>query len=321
MNLAKNMCKVSVIVPNYNHAPFLEQRLDSILNQTHRDYELIILDDCSTDGSRDIIRDYQARFPFIRTYLNDRNSGSPCKQWDKGVLMAEGQYIWIAESDDFASPEFLEKMTPVLEKNRNIGLVCCDFARVDIRGQDVSSRSAWSSGTGERWRSDYINSGREEIAECLCTCNTIPNVSGVLFRKTSYIDAGLADAGMKYCGDWFFYLRLLLGSDIAYVADQLNFFRYHDGSTCNRYYIDPNYLQEVMEVYDFIIKNISLPSLSVRKIRYQISRHFCVSLKNYRLPEKSIRQKMMEIAPYFELYAINIIAMHMIKKFRNRFSK
>jgi len=88
---------VSVIVPNYNHAEFLKQRIESILNQTYTDFELIMLDDFSTDNSSEIIDDFTARFLNIRSYYNKDNSGSPFAQWDLGVNLAKGEFIWIAE--------------------------------------------------------------------------------------------------------------------------------------------------------------------------------------------------------------------------------
>lgn len=120
------MATVSVIVPNYNHAPYLLQRLDSIIGQTLQDFELVVLDDCSTDGSRAIIDEYSARSPEIRRYYNSANSESAFKQWDYGVGRARGEYIWIAESDDFAEPIFLERTVPVLMHNARIGLIHCN---------------------------------------------------------------------------------------------------------------------------------------------------------------------------------------------------
>ena len=118
------MPNVSVIVPNYNHARFLRQRLDSILAQSFQDFELILLDDCSTDDSRTILKEY-ARGPRVRLELNEANSGSPFKQWNKGVRLAQGRYVWIAESDDYADTRFLERMVPVLEEHPIVQFVFC----------------------------------------------------------------------------------------------------------------------------------------------------------------------------------------------------
>ena len=78
------MPRVSVIVPNYNHARFLPKRIESILNQTFQDFELILLDDCSTDDSRSILSSY-ASDPRVTIEFNKVNSGSTFKQWNKGV--------------------------------------------------------------------------------------------------------------------------------------------------------------------------------------------------------------------------------------------
>ena len=98
--------KVSVIIPNYRHALYLKERIDSVLEQTYRDFEVIILDDCSPDDSREIIETYRTREKIAHIVYNERNSGSTFMQWQKGFDLAQGEYIWIAESDDFADPGF-----------------------------------------------------------------------------------------------------------------------------------------------------------------------------------------------------------------------
>ncbi len=103
--------KISAIVPNYNHGKYLRERLDSILNQTYDNFELLLLDDCSSDDSRTIIEEYQKRHPAkIKVFLNQENSGSVFKQWGKGLSHAEGNLIWICESDDSCEPDFLETL-------------------------------------------------------------------------------------------------------------------------------------------------------------------------------------------------------------------
>ena len=124
-----DMLLVSVIIPNYNHAPYLKQRIDSVLAQTFQDFEVIILDDCSKDNSREIIKEYQ-HDPRVRLAFNENNSGCVFKQWNKGLKMAGGKYIWIAESDDYSAPTFLETMVGRLEADPKVGLAFCDSFRV-----------------------------------------------------------------------------------------------------------------------------------------------------------------------------------------------
>src|SRR4028118_950123 len=108
------MPEVSVIVPNFNHAPFLKQRFDSILGQDYENLELIILDDCSVDNNREIIDQYRNHPKVTEVVYNDFNSGSTFRQWKKGLELAKGKWIWIAESDDYANPGFLSACISLL---------------------------------------------------------------------------------------------------------------------------------------------------------------------------------------------------------------
>jgi glycosyltransferase involved in cell wall biosynthesis len=253
------MPEISVIVPNYNHAKYLNQRIDSILNQTFRDFEIIILDDNSDDNSREIIDEYLKRYTHIRYYYNECNSGSTFKQWDFGVKKSTGDFIWIAESDDYADPCFLERSEKILSENPSLGMVYCDSKVID----ELNNNEYIISGKKkvlhkEKWSADYINGGKEEIAGCLFWQNTINNASAVLFRKSKYIEAGCADHSMKYCGDWFLYIRMLLISDIAYISTPLNILRLHAGSSFHEYYKKSTFLSEVIRVYDYISSHINL---------------------------------------------------------------
>ena len=98
---------VSVIIPNFNHAPYLEQRLESVFNQTYQNFEVIILDDHSTDNSMEIIMRYKDNPHVSHIIENDINSGKVFKQWNKGFHLAKGELIWIAESDDFCELNML----------------------------------------------------------------------------------------------------------------------------------------------------------------------------------------------------------------------
>jgi glycosyltransferase involved in cell wall biosynthesis len=250
---------ISVIVPNYNHSKYLKQRIDSILNQTCQDFELIILDDCSSDNSRAIIDEYVAGFSKITSYYNTFNSGSAFKQWDLGVQKAKGKFIWIAESDDSAEPDFLEKASAILTNNENVGLVYCNSKIIDEKRNTEYLVSDLKRNFHEtKWLNDYLNIGINEISDYLYLHNTINNVSGVLFRKNKYIDAGFADHSMKYCGDWYLYIRILLISDIAYLSNPLNILRFHAGSSMHDYFRKSTYLSEVLRIHLFIDSQIKL---------------------------------------------------------------
>ena len=108
------MKKVSVIMPNYNHAPYLKQRMDSILAQDYPEFEIIMLDDASTDESVSILSAY-ARHPKVKAFLrSETNSANPFVQWQRGLKEATGDYVWIAESDDVAEPTLLSRLVVAL---------------------------------------------------------------------------------------------------------------------------------------------------------------------------------------------------------------
>jgi glycosyltransferase involved in cell wall biosynthesis len=218
---------VSIIVPSYNHARFLPQRLESIREQTFQDFELIVLDDASTDNSVSILEDYAQRIP-MRLVVNQENSGSPFLQWQKGVSLARGKYIWIAESDDEAKPGFLGALVTKLEANPSVGLAFSQSLIVDGSGKD---RGTWVQNTDwidrDHWRHDYVGSGREECGKYLLWANTIPNASAVVLRRDVFERQIRRLPRMRLCGDWLAWARVLAVSDIAFVAEPLNYHREH----------------------------------------------------------------------------------------------
>ena len=158
--------QVSVVIPNYNHAPYLPQRIESVLNQTFRDFEVIILDDKSTDGSVEIIRRYSGDPRVVEIIVNEENSGSPFSQWKRGVEKAKGEWVWFAESDDYAEPDFLERMLSAVAGD-NVGLIYCDsMVEGDDKGQaeNFSTRKNQRFGT-DRWSRSHENNGVEEIGD------------------------------------------------------------------------------------------------------------------------------------------------------------
>jgi glycosyltransferase involved in cell wall biosynthesis len=222
--------KVSVIVPNYNHARYLRVRLDSILRQTFTDYEIIILDDASTDESKTVIAPY-LKNPRISFHPNAKNSGTPFAQWNLGVRLARGEFVWIAESDDIAQPEFLEKLVPLLAENPKVGIAYCQSLRIGPDNEPLGTLEDWTTDLdASRWKSGYVNAGRDECRQYLLWKNILPNASAVLFRKATFLQAGGAPEHMRLCGDWLNWVRMLLIGDIAYTPALLNRYRKHSSS-------------------------------------------------------------------------------------------
>lgn len=265
------MPKVSVIVPNYNHARFLEQRIDSILQQTYQDFELILLDDASTDQSCEILQTYLGD-PRVKAEFNQTNSGSPFKQWNKGLQLAQGKYIWIAESDDYAHPTLLEKLVHVLEQHPTVGLVYSQSWEVDERNTILSTRHYWTNDLDpQRWQQDFINSGAEECRNYLIFKNTIPNASAVLFRSSLYQHSQIDNESFRLAGDWFAWVKLLAHCDIGFVREPLNYYRTHAHTARQKTWRTTAALEERLCVAEYIQNTIGLAAPTAEQVSLSLA--------------------------------------------------
>ncbi len=246
---------VSVILPNYNHAPFLEQRIETILNQTFQDFELIILDDCSTDNSKEIIERYR-NHPMVREIIyNQENSGSTFKQWHKGIARATGDWIWIAESDDYCDLNFLDVLSKQLKKDNEISLVYCKSVMINDLGDELNGLNDWYQEfpDSNRWESGYVNEGLVEIRSYLSLKNTIPNASAVIFKKMDLGNTGGILSTFKLSGDWIFWIIAISGKKIAYSVDTQNYFRNHSRTVRNKYDSREEIFLEKLIIYKFLL--------------------------------------------------------------------
>ena len=228
--------KVSVIIPNYNYENFIIERIDSILMQTYPIYELIILDDYSTDNSIKVIEEKiktipsQIKVTFVK---NEKNSGCVFKQWKKGFELATGDYIWIAEADDSAENNFVEEVMKGFD-DKNVVLSYCESARIDENNLLIREKSDDlydMCRTGE-WKANYTKDGKDEIIEHLSVTNTILNVSSVMWKKKDYTDIFEKAAEFKVAGDWYIYYNVLKNGKIAWNSKPLNYYRKHSKSVC-----------------------------------------------------------------------------------------
>ena len=221
------MPTVSVIVPNYCHAPYLEQRIESILQQTFQDFELILLDDCSTDGSREILERYRNHPKVSGIFYNERNSGSPFKQWKKGLSKATGDYVWIAESDDFSSPCFLERCVRILDTRPDCSIVFTSSYIVDSHSRTIREEAPVKYPKHKQIRFG----SRFFLYRFLCPRNTIYNAGMALVRRSA-LPAGDNYTQYRYCGDWLFWIQIVSGGgNVVYLAEPLNYYRVHDSNT------------------------------------------------------------------------------------------
>lgn len=258
------MTKVTVIIPNYNHSKYLEQRIESVINQTFRNFEILILDDCSTDNSKEIIEKYRQNAQVNKIVYNEINSGSTFSQWQKGISLCNSEYIWIAESDDFAHKEFLKTTIDILDVDNSIGLAYCDAETVDENGISKNlKRSDARNQIKLKWTTSYIIDGLKEIHENLgCWCS-INNASAVLFRRSAIINYINLNK-FRFAGDWFIYVGIALQYKIAYIHQPLSFYREHTVNASKNAFIKNALFVEHFKIHSFIYNRLT----SVARAKY-----------------------------------------------------
>lgn len=229
--MINNNVFVSVIVPNYNHARFLRKRIDSILNQTYQNFELIILDDNSNDDSVSVIEEYRSCSSISHIVYNNINSGSTFKQWEKGLSLAKGDWIWIAESDDMCSSLFLQDLTTVISLDQNLSFVYCKTMLIDEYDNNKGIHNWGEEIDLNHWKQNFTVDGSSEMQKYLWQRNFIPNASAVLFNKYKALSVINSITSLKYSGDWFFWALMMKNSKISYCATTLNYFRRYSEAT------------------------------------------------------------------------------------------
>jgi glycosyltransferase involved in cell wall biosynthesis len=232
------MAKVSIILPSYNHEKFLKKRLDSILNQTLSNWELIIIDDCSTDSSINILNKFviQNNDRVTQFIINNYNSGSGYNSWKKGIKLAKSEYIWIAETDDYSSPEFLEEQIKILDNNKNVNLSFSASNYIDEKGDFLYN-------TDRRTHDLNVQEGYYGIFNFSHFTDKMPlntyitNGSCVVFRRPkNELPENIFI--YKQMSDQFLWTHLLQNGNFAFLNKKLNYFRRHETSTTQKNVMD-----------------------------------------------------------------------------------
>lgn len=269
-----NQVKVSVVVPNYNYSKFLIRRLYSILSQTEKIYELIILDDKSTDDSRELIdKVYNSlkQYVNIKKVYNEENSGTPFKQWAKGMSLASGDYIWIAEADDYCDKHMLNSLVGKVKEDSEIYIAYVDTAFTDKNG-NITLKSIKPEidimKTGH-WDRDYVNNGLNEIENFTFLNNTIANVSSCIIKNVDYTDVYDEIGKYRQAGDWVFYINVMAKGKVAYIDKIMNYYRVHDAQVTTQMKKE-KHLVEIQEIYKYITNKFGTNKFQEEKRKERI---------------------------------------------------
>lgn len=212
------MPKVSIIIPAYNSALFIKRALDSVLGQTWGDWELLVIDDCSTDGTADIVASYAQKDARIRLLHTEKNSGAPALPKNIGVENARGEYVAFLDHDDEWLPTKLEKQLQVFadSKDERLGLVSCGANLINNKGKRFSVYNPALTKVG--------------FPEILLR-NPVYSNSSVLMKKEVIENVGERDVKMKYSEDWDMWIRVCENNYNMYFIDEPLFnYYFHDSN-------------------------------------------------------------------------------------------
>jgi glycosyltransferase involved in cell wall biosynthesis len=270
MHLAvPDVAAVSVAVPNYNYARYMNDRLGSIFGQSHPVDEVLVLDDCSTDDSATVISTVAAEWNReIRYIPNEANSGSVFAQWRKAAELSSGEFLWIAEADDLSEPDFLTRTLALMRDDPSVQLAFSDSRTVHVDGtpQWPSYKPYYATIEAGALTRTEIFEGATFVRRFLSVKNLILNVSATVWRRDALLRAlDRCEPDLKtfrMAGDWRLYLEALAlpGARIAYEARTLNVHRRHADSVTHALEADIH-VAEIARCHAFAQRSFELPEI------------------------------------------------------------
>ena len=261
---------VSVIIPNYNHGKYLRERIDSVLAQEFQDFELIILDDKSTDDSLTVINEYQSCPRVTHIIANEENTGNTFVQWERGINLAQGSLIWVAESDDVAAPQLLGTLVAALQAHPQAVVAYCHSQMIDSNGEpmEMTWHPDGSSGKTEVYDGMHFN------RQCMLVQNHIYNASMVLFRKSVFPQIPDDYKKYRYCGDWLFWVYVCTHGQVVEVCQPLNLYRQHHNKVTNHSFVNGGMWRDIGGIMRQYVQLFHLNSVEQRCLRGRWTKRF-----------------------------------------------
>ena len=209
--------KVSVCIPTHNRSRYLRQAIESVLRQTFGDYEVLVVDNASSDDTASVVSAFKDE--RVRYYRNERTVGM-VRNWNRCLEFTRGECIALLHDDDFWLAQYLERAVGVMDRHGSVGLVYSAAVVVDQEGNARRMHRHWDT--------DQVVSGHSAFKELIggnrVLCPT------ALVRRRCFDTVGVFDEGVECGADWEMWLRICLYYDVAYVAEPLACYRTQHGS-------------------------------------------------------------------------------------------
>jgi glycosyltransferase involved in cell wall biosynthesis len=214
---------VSIAIPTYNGATHLRQSIESVLGQTFKDFELLIIDDVSTDETWPIVQEYGRLDRRVRTSRNSTRLGL-VGNFNRCIDLANGRYICVWHQDDVMMPQNVERKVALLKANPRVGFVHSNILMIDEEGKVLSEH--WERDTCR----DYIMSGQEFFLKMIQPGKNYVCCPAVVARRECYQELGCFRSELYFACDWEMWMRISLYYDVGCLGEPLMQFRRHKGS-------------------------------------------------------------------------------------------
>ena len=276
---------ISVVVPVYNVEQYLRQCVDSVLGQTFRDFELILIDDGSTDGSGVICDQYASQDARVKV-IRQRNGGVASAR-NAGLDVASGEYAFFVDSDDYLHEKTLETLLQALIAN-DADVAFCDFRKIDARGKIIANLAATAPADG-----DAVFTSEAAVEKLAGENAFIWNVVWNKLYKAELLK-GLRFPLVKMCEDDFFtYKTILASAKLAFVSQKLYFYRQNPQSLTQgnaRQFVGLFALEGKLAQTSYFEKRRLLEAFEIAtRSCFNI---FCANLVGYRPDDPEIRRRI-----------------------------
>jgi glycosyltransferase involved in cell wall biosynthesis len=315
--------RVSIIVPNYNHAAYLDTRLDSVLDQSYDDFEVLLLDDVSSDGSRALL-ERRAEHPKVTHLILNQERAGTFAQWRRALELARGEYVWIAESDDVAELSFLERLVPILDAHPRVGLAYCQSWVIDAAGDVLFDNKRWTDDVDpDLFRASFQMAGKHALRTFMVLKNVIPNTSAVLFRKALFQHVPAEVSGFRYTGDWLAWSAILAHSDLYFTPELLNRFRRHATTTrVKRSFTETaRYLNENYRILEHVARWGELDGATLSRARGLLAKKFFLEVGSDWLrdaPSRALAAELSSFDPWLRARLLRLEAGRMKRSLTDR---
>jgi len=267
--------KVSVLIPTYNYGNFLSEAIESVLCQSYKNFELIIVDNCSTDNTFDIVNSYLKKDSRIKYYKNSTNIGM-YRNYNQAMLYAEAEYIRYLNADDKLHPESLERFVEILDNNENVSIVSSYRLFFD---KDKKLFMPPIKG--------MIN-GKKAITKSLTLWNFIGEPTVVMFRRKN-LNLGLFDISLRMFADLDMWIRHLTVGDLYIIDEVLSYIRIHKYQSTNM--LNKNFDLEIynrLQKFEYVNRLLNMEIFEI-----EISDHYKKIVRSH------LAQESWDILKYY----------------------